>query len=598
MPRAPAWSVDLVLAVVFVVSGLSTTTTTSGLYEPRDGRALALILIGTVPYVVRRKAPLVVFSCSAVAIAILFALGYDGGSLPTVIAVGIYTVGAYRPLHEVLLGAAILNAALVAMTLSEPPGFGGADLLMSVVGFGAATLLGWTMQSRRLRLEALEREEGEAARRAAADERLRIAQELHDVVAHSLGVIAVQAGVGMHVIDRDPAEARRALEHISATSRASLAEIRRLLGMVRSGDGLALEPAPRLADLDRLAHELGAAGLAVSLDVDIDVLTDVPPGVELAAYRIVQESLTNAVRHAVAQHAHRAGVHRCRLPSRDRHRRWAWPPGPAALRRPRPRRHAGTCRRLRRRPRGGAARHRRVPGRRHPPLRRRAGDVIRVAVADDQALVRSGFAVLLRSDPDIEVVGEAADGEAAVEVVGRERPDVVLMDIRMPGIDGLEATRRITADDRLAATKVLILTTFDADEYVYEAIRAGASGFLLKDTLPDDLLSAVRVIAEGQALLAPSVTRRLLEQFAQRTERRAEAPAWLANVTSRELEVLVAVARGLSNTQIAESLFLSMATVKTHVGRLLAKLQARDRAQLVMFAYEAGIVVPGRSEPA
>ena len=226
--------------------------------------------------------------------------------------------------------------------------------------------------------------------------------------------------------------------------------------------------------------------------------------------------------------------------------------------------------------------------------------MIRVAVADDQALVRSGFAVLLRSDPDIEVVGEAADGEAAVEVVTRERPDVVLMDIRMPGIDGLEATRRITADDRLAATKVLILTTFDADEYVYEAIRAGASGFLLKDTLPDDLLSAVRVIAEGQALLAPSVTRRLLEQFAQRTERRAgaEAPAWLATVTSRELEVLVAVARGLSNTQIAESLFLSMATVKTHVGRLLAKLQARDRAQLVMFAYEAGIVVPGRSEPA
>ena len=303
VPRAPAWSVDLILAVVFVVSGLSTTTTTSGLYEPRDGRAIALILIGTVPYVVRRKAPLVVFSCSAVSIAILFSLGYDGGSLPTVIAVGIYTVGAYRPLHEVLLGAAILNAALVAMTLSEPPGFGGADLLMSVVGFGAATLLGWTMQSRRLRLEALEREEGEAARRAAADERLRIAQELHDVVAHSLGVIAVQAGVGMHVIDRDPAEARRALEHISTTSRSSLAEIRRLLGMVRSGDGLALEPAPGLADLDRLAHELGAAGLAVSLDVDIDGLTDVPPGVELAAYRIVQESLTNAVRHAVAQHA-------------------------------------------------------------------------------------------------------------------------------------------------------------------------------------------------------------------------------------------------------------------------------------------------------
>ena len=301
LPRSPAWLLDGALAITFVVSGLSTTTTTSGLYEPRDGRAIALILIGTVPYVFRRMAPLLVFSCSAVSIALLFSLGYDGGSLPTVIAVGVYTVGAYRPLHEVLLGAAILNASLVAMTLSEPPGFGGADLLMSVIGFGAATLLGWTMQSRRLRLEALEREQGEAARRAAADERLRIAQELHDVVAHSLGVIAVQAGVGMHVIDRDPAEAKRALEHISTTSRASLAEIRHLLGLVRAGDGPALEPTPGLADLGRLAGELGTAGL--DIDLDVDEAGDVPPGVGLAAYRIVQESLTNALRHAVARHA-------------------------------------------------------------------------------------------------------------------------------------------------------------------------------------------------------------------------------------------------------------------------------------------------------
>jgi DNA-binding NarL/FixJ family response regulator len=225
--------------------------------------------------------------------------------------------------------------------------------------------------------------------------------------------------------------------------------------------------------------------------------------------------------------------------------------------------------------------------------------VIRVVVADDQALVRSGFAVLLRSADDIEVVGEAADGEAAVEVVARERPDVVLMDIRMPGVDGLEATRRITADDRLAATRVLILTTFDADEYVYEAIRAGASGFLLKDTLPADLLAAVRVVADGQALLAPSVTRRLLEQFAAGADRPGpvDPPAWLATVTSRELEVLTAIARGLSNTEIADTLFMSLATAKTHVGRLLAKLHARDRAQLVVMAYEAGIVVPGAAEP-
>jgi len=210
--------------------------------------------------------------------------------------------------------------------------------------------------------------------------------------------------------------------------------------------------------------------------------------------------------------------------------------------------------------------------------------VIRVVVADDQALVRSGFSVLLKSAGDIEVVGEAGDGREAVEVVARQRPDVVLMDIRMPGTDGLEATRAITADQRLAGTRVLILTTFDHDEYVFEAIRAGASGFLLKDTLPADLLAAVRVVAAGQALLAPSVSR---------PAGHGKPPRWLGTLTARETEVLGAVARGLSNAEIADSLYMSPATAKTHVSRLLAKLHARDRAQLVMLAYEAGVVAPG-----
>ena len=220
--------------------------------------------------------------------------------------------------------------------------------------------------------------------------------------------------------------------------------------------------------------------------------------------------------------------------------------------------------------------------------------MIRVVVADDQALVRSGFTVLLNSAPDIEVVAEAGNGAEAVEAVTRERPDVVLMDIRMPGTDGLEATRRITADERLADARVLILTTFDLDEYVFEAIRAGASGFLLKDTLPDDLLAAVRVVAGGQALLAPSVTRRLLEEFVRRPAAGStRPPGWLDTLTARESEVLAAVARGLSNAEIADSLFMSPATAKTHVSRLLAKLHARDRAQLVMLAYESGVVAPG-----
>ncbi len=220
--------------------------------------------------------------------------------------------------------------------------------------------------------------------------------------------------------------------------------------------------------------------------------------------------------------------------------------------------------------------------------------MIRVAVVDDQALVRSGFSVLLRSDPGIEVVGEAADGREAVALAERERPDVILMDIRMPEMNGLEATRLITASERTESCRVLILTTFDLDEYVFEALRAGASGFLLKDTLPDELLAAVRVIADGEALLAPSITRRLIEEFSQRPAGvSAEVNPGLALLTEREHEVLVAVARGNSNAEIAESLYMSVPTAKTHVSRLLTKLGVRDRAQLVVVAYESGVVTPG-----
>ncbi len=219
--------------------------------------------------------------------------------------------------------------------------------------------------------------------------------------------------------------------------------------------------------------------------------------------------------------------------------------------------------------------------------------MIRVAVADDQALVRSGFTVLLRSADDIEVVGEAGDGREAVDVVAAECPDVILMDVRMPEMDGIEATRRIAASG--CDTRVLVLTTFDLDEYVLGALRAGASGFLLKDTLPDDLLGAVRVVAGGEALLAPSVTRRLIEQFAGSVEPAIPVapPPGLDTLTEREVEVLAAVARGLSNAEIADELFMAHATAKTHVSRLLTKLGCRDRAQLVMIAYEVGIAVPG-----
>jgi DNA-binding NarL/FixJ family response regulator len=219
--------------------------------------------------------------------------------------------------------------------------------------------------------------------------------------------------------------------------------------------------------------------------------------------------------------------------------------------------------------------------------------MIRVALADDQALVRAGFRSLLGAQPGIEVVAEADDGEAAVHMARRHAPDVMLMDVRMPGLDGLQATARITADPALAATRVIVLTTFELDEYVFGALHAGASGFLLKDVEPADLVGAVQVVAAGEALLAPRLTRRLIEAFVANA-----APSLddgrLEDLTPREREVLTLVGRGRSNDEIADELVLSPLTAKTHVARLFAKLPARDRAQLVVLAYETGLVVPGR----
>lgn len=222
------------------------------------------------------------------------------------------------------------------------------------------------------------------------------------------------------------------------------------------------------------------------------------------------------------------------------------------------------------------------------------GDACRVLVVDDQALVRAGFVALLGSDPDLEVVGEAGDGREAVELAAATRPDVVVMDIRMPNMDGIEATRRLSATDDPPA--VLVLTTFDLDEYVYDALRAGASGFLLKDTPPAELIAAVKVVAHGDALLAPSITRRLIADFARQAPRPTDpAPDALGFLTERETEVLVEIARGLSNTEIAEKLYVGEATVKTHVGRILTKLNLSSRAQAVAVAYETGLVVPGQT---
>lgn len=221
------------------------------------------------------------------------------------------------------------------------------------------------------------------------------------------------------------------------------------------------------------------------------------------------------------------------------------------------------------------------------------GEHVSVLIADDQALVRAGFRAILEGQPGISVVGEAIDGRDAIDLAGKRQPDVVLMDIQMPDIDGLEATRRILEGaENGHPVAVLMLTTFDVNEYVYEALRAGASGFLLKDVLPEQLIAAVRVVAAGDALIAPAITKRLIAQFA-RTAPSSTAPAVLDELTPREVEVLTLIARGLSNGEIASELLLSEATVKTHVKRVFAKLDVRDRVQAVVLAYEAGLVSPG-----
>jgi DNA-binding NarL/FixJ family response regulator len=238
---------------------------------------------------------------------------------------------------------------------------------------------------------------------------------------------------------------------------------------------------------------------------------------------------------------------------------------------------------------------------------------VKVLLVDDQALVRAGFRMILDAESDIEVIGEASDGAEAVEFVRLNTPHVVLMDVRMPNLDGIEATRRILAlNDRSGRaesdpaspsprhggdTKVLMLTTFDMDEYVYEALRAGASGFLLKDVPPEQLVSAIHVVAQGEALLSPSVTRRVIEEFTKRPPVQEGMPPELSELTAREVEVLQLIARGLSNAEIAKELFVSETTVKTHVARVLMKCNLRDRVQAVVLAYESGLIRPGANQP-
>ncbi len=505
---------------------------------------------------------------------------------------------------------------------SPPAAYVVYSLLVNVVYFGGAIVGGqaaWRAALQRDRLaqqaRTIDAQATSLQRQAVVEERLRIARELHDVVAHHVSVIGIQAAAARRVLRHDADRAETALRSVETSSREAVTQMRELLGTLRSGederpDGTR-SPEPRLADVPALVEEVATAGVQLECRVVEDspgAVAAVPGPVGLSLYRTVQEALSNIRRHSTASAA-TVFVRVDRRPepaSPTATPRWrcsttAVPaqarPAPVWPAR-RPRAPCGPRRCQRDRP----TRDRRLP--RPRPYAAARGRVMtaptRVLIVDDHRLVRSGFSLILSVEEDLEVVGEANDGAEAVRLTRELRPDVVLMDVQMPVMDGIEATRRIVADD---LARVVILTTFDQDDYVFAGLGAGASGFLLKNSDAEHLVEAVRAVAGGHALLAPEVTRRVIEQMTGLHGANGAATAGsgvrdprLDELTPRELEVLGLVGRGLSNAEVAARLFVGEATVKTHLSNVFAKLHLRDRVQAVVLAYEAGLILPGDVE--
>jgi DNA-binding NarL/FixJ family response regulator/signal transduction histidine kinase len=596
-PRLDRW-----LAVAFVVLGQLEVWVVHTYPGPR-GLTAAVALVRGGALLWRRRAPVAVLAVQVATSAVV--LVYDPApvahdSLTDVLAgvLALYAAGAYTTGRARLAGVLIAGAG-VLLRAYEDAGTDIGDLLSSIAFFGGifggTWLAGYVVARHRARTGHAEARAGRAeaereerARQAVAEERTRIARELHDVVAHAISVIVLQAKGGRRLLDTDPAETRVALDAIVESGEQALGEMRRLLGMLRRSDAeIAMAPLPSLRHLELLAEQVSGAGLPVELAI-VGEPAPLPPGVDLSAYRIVQEALTNALKHAGPARARvvvRYGARALELEITDTGRGAAAGNGDGGG--ARPGRHARAGAALRR---PGGGRHA-AGGRLRRPRAAAAGSrmTVRVLLADDQRLVRHGLRMILRAEPDIDVVGEAGDGQEAVELAARLRPDVVLMDVRMPRLNGIEATARIVSGPP-PRPRVLVLTTFDADEYVYDALRAGAGGFLLKDVPEDHLVSSIRVVAEGGSLLDPALTRRLIEQFV--VHRPDLLHAGLDELSPREREVLVQLARGLSNAEIAAELIVSDATIKTHVARILSKVGLRDRTQAVVLAYETGLVRP------
>ena len=508
---------DTLLALAAVVLGvLAFALREQRPDEPPAALGFALVVVAGTSLAWRRRAPLTVATIVSAAVATAALFGY-WPEFVALLWIAVYSAAAYTErdrLIRILLPVAVLTSTAISIGERWDRGLNWIEILTDlIVTFGVPFLLGRMTFNRRRRIV---REREVATREAVAAERAAIARELHDVVAHHMSVMVVQAGAARAVSGSDPAATAEALRQIEASGRTGLAEMRRLLEVLKAeGDGDGRAPQPGLARLNELLDAMRASGLPVEAVVE-GTPRALSPGVDLSAYRIVQEALTNSLRHAGGGERARRGAPRAgRARARDRRRRPRTARGSRGLRGARADRDARTRPAVRRRTRGRAAPGRRVPRAGAPALGAGVSDApIRVLIADDQALMRTGFRMILDAQDDIEVVGEAIDGADAIRRFEALSPDVVVMDVRMPTMDGIEATRRLSALERPA--RVLILTTFDLDDYVYEALRAGASGFLLKDRPPEELVAAVRVIAAGEALLAPSVTRRLIEEFARR----------------------------------------------------------------------------------
>ena len=475
------------------------------------------------------------------------------------------------------------------------------ESLFAVTVWGGAWFAGDRTRLRRERVEALQeralRAEHDAARErrlAASEERMRIARDLHDSAGHAINVILVHAGAARLNARRDLDAALTAIETIEEVARETVTEIDRIVGALREGDG-EIDLPVGLDALDTLVERHRAAGLDVTLERRGDV-GSLPRAVDRTAFRILQEALTNAAKHGDG-HVDAELVRddgRLEITVRNGLRS----PVPQA----RPDHHGIVGMRERAGLLGGTLEAGAHDAHLHPAGHHPAGaeelvaqshklQTVRVLLVDDDDLMRVGLRGILSSDEGIEVVGEASDGAAALEAANRLLPHVVLMDVRMPGLDGIAATERLLAlsDD----VRVVILTTFEQDDYVFAALAAGASGFLLKRARPEELIAAVHAVAAGDFLLAPSVTRTVVERLSAQPAPDPQAHARIEELTPREREVLLALGRGQSNAEIAAGLFIEETTVRTHVRRILAKLRLRDRIHAVVFAYESGLIRAG-----